>query len=106
MWGVVVGGWGLSAALPAVAAAGFPRGVQVGWKGTPGLVSMRFTAIFFLLLRSNAAMGVSDLDQVDVLDELGSSFEVPPWIPTACPGSQPQMATGVFFRVCGLDSAI
>ena len=31
-------------------------------------------------------------------------FGIPPWIPTACPGSQPHMATGVFFRVCGLDS--
>ena len=27
----------------------------------------------------------------------GQWFEVPPWVPAACPGSQPQMATGVFF---------
>ena len=41
---------------------------------------------------------------VSLLFLLGSpQFDVPPWVPTACPGSQPQMATGVFFRVCGLD---
>ena len=35
----------------------------------------------------------------------GQWSEVPPWIPTACPGSQHQMATAVFFRVpCGLGS--
>ena len=40
--------------------------------------------------------------EVDVLDELGSALilEVPPWVPTACPGSQPQMVTGVFSVEC------
>ena len=57
-----------------------------------------FDADPFLLLCSNAGRAMSSLE-VDVLDELGSGFEVPPWIPTSCPGSQPQMATGVFFRV-------
>ena len=34
----------------------------------------------------------------------GQWFEVTPWIPTACPGSQLQMATSVLFRVSELDS--
>ena len=41
---------------------------------------------------------------VSLMFLLGSpQFDVPPWVPTVCPGSQLQMAIGVFFRVCGLD---
>ena len=40
---------------------------------------------------------------LDVKQSINQSLN-PPWVPTAHPGSQPQMATGVFFWVCGLDS--
>ena len=43
---------------------------------------------------------------MDVLDEFGRRLKFLLGSPTACPGSQPQMATGVFFRVYGLDSFV
>ena len=41
---------------------------------------------------------------MDVLDELGNGLELLLGSRTACPGCQPQMATGVFVRECGSDS--
>ena len=58
-----------------------------------------------LLLHSNKCWYGRVKLEVGSFDELGSDlFKVPPWIPTACPGNQSQMATGVFIPVCGLDS--
>ena len=63
-------------------------------------------AYILLLLRSNAGM-VMPILEVDVLDELGNGLRFLLGSPaTACPGRQPQMATGVSFRVCGLDSFV
>ena len=43
---------------------------------------------------------------MDVIGEFGRRLKFLLGSPTACPGSQPQMATGVFFRVYGLDSFV
>ena len=60
-----------------------------------------------LLLRSaNVGRVMSNLE-VDVLNELGSCLKFLLGSPQFVPGgSQLQMATGVFFRVCRLDSFV